>query len=159
MTWSPLWCCTSIIRSIAFVRALSSLSMVPTRAWPQTSPSNLFSQPFSRAFSLVRYLGWVCQTHERKKGRPLVITIHIPQSTPIIQIHPLQNNIHGSKVHCGSVFEPVASGLPYYYTPPVCVPDVLDALTVWRLEDTTLILCLSCPSGGTPVIPGRYVSW
>jgi len=121
MTRSPLWCCTSIIQSSALVRASSSLFMVHTRAWPQTSPSNLFSQPFSRAFSLVRYSGWVCQTHERKKGRPLVITIPIPQSTPNIQIHPLQNNIHVSKVHCGSVFEPGASGLPYYYTPPVRV--------------------------------------
>jgi len=39
MTQSPLWCCTSIIRSSALVRASSSLSMVHTRAWPRTSPS------------------------------------------------------------------------------------------------------------------------
>jgi len=25
-----------------------------------------------------------------------------------------------------------AAGLPYYCTPPVCVPDVLGALAVWR---------------------------
>ena len=36
------------------------------------------------------------------------------------------------KVHCGSVFEPGASGLPYYCTPPGCVPDVIGALAVWR---------------------------
>jgi len=36
------------------------------------------------------------------------------------------------KVHCGSVFEPGASGLPYYFTPPVCVPDVIGVLSVWR---------------------------
>ena len=32
----------------------------------------------------------------------------------------------------GSAFEPGASGLPYYCTPPVSVPDVIGALTVWR---------------------------
>jgi len=26
-------------------------------------------------------------------------------------------------------------------------------------EDTRLIWCLSYPSGGAPLIPGRYVSW
>jgi len=38
------------------------------------------------------------------------------------------------KVHCGNAFEPGASGLPYYCTPPVCqcVPAVLGALAVWR---------------------------
>ena len=35
-------------------------------------------------------------------------------------------------VHCGSAFEPGASGLPYYCTPPVCGPDVIGALAVWR---------------------------
>jgi len=29
------------------------------------------------------------------------------------------------KVHCGSSFEPGASRLPYYFTPPVCVPAVI----------------------------------
>jgi len=47
-------------------------------------------------------------------------TIPIPQSTPNIQIYPLQNNIHVSKVHCGSAFEPGASGLTYYCT-SICV--------------------------------------
>ena len=37
-----------------------------------------------------------------------------------------------SMVHCGSAFEPGASGLPYYCTQPVCVPAVLGALAVWR---------------------------
>jgi len=36
------------------------------------------------------------------------------------------------KVHCGSAFEPGASGLPHYCTPPVCVPAVIGALAVWR---------------------------
>jgi len=67
--------------------------------------------------SLVRYLGWEFETQERKTDRPLVIiTIPIPESTHNIQIHPLQNNIHVSKVHCGSAFEPGASRLPYYCT-------------------------------------------
>ena len=35
-------------------------------------------------------------------------------------------------MNCGSAFEPGASGLPYYCTPPVCVPAVLGALAVWR---------------------------
>ena len=35
------------------------------------------------------------------------------------------------KVHCGSAFEPGASGLPYHCTAPVCVPDVIGALPVW----------------------------
>ena len=43
-------------------------------------------------------------------------------------------NIHVSEVHCRSAFEPGGSSLPYYYTPPVCVPDVLGALPVWRLS-------------------------
>jgi len=42
MTQSSLRCRTSIIRSSAFVRASSSLSMVHTRAWPRTSPSTKF---------------------------------------------------------------------------------------------------------------------
>ena len=34
---------------------------------------------------------------------------------------------------CGSAFEPGASRLPYYCTPPVCVPDVIGALAVvWQ---------------------------
>ena len=36
------------------------------------------------------------------------------------------------KVHCGSAFEPGASRLPHYCTPPVCVPDVIGGLVVWR---------------------------
>ena len=32
----------------------------------------------------------------------------------------------------GSVFEPGASRLPYYYTPPVTAPDVIGARAVWQ---------------------------
>ena len=35
-------------------------------------------------------------------------------------------------VHCGSAFEPGASRLPYYCTPPLCVPAIIGALAVWR---------------------------
>jgi len=50
--------------------------------------------------SLVRRLGLDFDTHGRQKDRSLVvITIPIPQSTINMQIHPLQNNIHVSKVH------------------------------------------------------------
>jgi len=45
-----------------------------------------------------------------------------------------QINIHRSEVHCGSAFEPGSSGLPFYCTPPLCVPAVLGALAVWRLS-------------------------
>jgi len=34
-------------------------------------------------------------------------------------------------MNCGSAFGPGASGLPYYYTPRVCVPDVIRTLAVW----------------------------
>jgi len=44
----------------------------------------------------------------------------------------LQNIIHVSKVHCGSAFEPGAPRLPYYFTPPVCVPAVMGGLAMWR---------------------------
>jgi len=35
-------------------------------------------------------------------------------------------------VHWWSAFAQVASGLLYYCTPPLCVPDILGALAVWR---------------------------
>ena len=47
------------------------------------------------------------------------------------QTHQPQNNIHVSTVHCGSAFE-LGFQAPCYCTPPVCVPDVLCALNVWR---------------------------
>jgi len=50
----------------------------------------------------------------------------IPQSTPNIQIHELQNNINVSKVHCRIAFELGASGLPYYYTPSVIILAVIN---------------------------------
>jgi len=77
---------------------------------------------------LVRYLGWVFETQETNQVRPLVVTtISIPQSNPKIQIHPLQNNTHVSKVHSGIAFVPGASGLPYYCT-SICVR----SCCVWR---------------------------
>jgi len=45
-----------------------------------------------------------------------------------------QINIHRSEVYCGRAFEPGGSGLPYYCTPPVCVPAVLGAPAVWRFS-------------------------
>ena len=38
-------------------------------------------------------------------------------------------------VHCGSALRPGASELPYYCTPPVCVPAVLRGLVVWRYNN------------------------
>jgi len=40
-------------------------------------------------------------------------------------------------VQCGSAFEPGASGLPYYCTPPVNAPDVIGGRTVWRQNKKT----------------------
>jgi len=40
-------------------------------------------------------------------------------------------------VHCRSAFEPGASSLPYYCTPPVCVPAVIGALAVWRQKNSS----------------------
>jgi len=48
-----------------------------------------------------------------------------------------------SKVHCGSAFEPGASGLPYYCTPPVCVPDVIVALPVCRQNIKTKVVAMN----------------
>ena len=50
-----------------------------------------------------------------------------------------------SMVQCGSACEPGASGLPYYCTPPVCIPDVIGTLAVWR-QNTKKKLCKK--SGG-----------
>jgi len=52
-------------------------------------------------------------------NRSLQNNIPHPKYTTNVQIHSLQNNIHVSKVHRGSAFEPGASGLPYYCTAPV----------------------------------------
>ena len=57
-----------------------------------------------------------------------------------------QINIHKSEVHCRSVFEPGGSGLPYYCTPPVCVPAVLGALAVWRFSKKKRLNATLIPS-------------
>ena len=46
-------------------------------------------------------------------------------------IGSLQKNVLVSKVHCWSALGPGASGPPYYCTPPVTVPAVLEGLAVW----------------------------
>ena len=62
-----------------------------------------------------------------------------------------------SKVNCGSVFEKGASGLPCYFTPPVCVPDVIGGLAVWRHNDNKNKLIV--PVVTDPCTPGclRFV--
>jgi len=47
-------------------------------------------------------------------------------------------------------FEPGASGLPYYYTPPVCVPAVIGALAMWprrqkKGKKETVSMCVRMP--------------
>ena len=67
-----------------------------------------------------------------------VLSIHAPCFLMCIQCYVSFIRLHVyafamySMVHCGSAFEPGASGLPYYCTPPVCIPGVLGALAVWR---------------------------
>ena len=46
-----------------------------------------------------------------------------------------------SMVHCGSAFEPGASGLPYYCTPPLTVADVIGARAVWRQNNQKKSTC------------------
>ena len=41
------------------------------------------------------------------------------------------------KIHCRSALGPGASGLPYYCTPPVTVPDVIGGLAVGRHNNKT----------------------
>ena len=43
----------------------------------------------------------------------------------------IPRDIRTCDMNCGSAFEPGASGLPFYCTPPVCVPAVIGALAVW----------------------------
>ena len=54
-----------------------------------------------------------------------------------------------SKVDCGSALGPGASGLPYYYSPHVCVPDIIGGLAVWRhnkpkTKNLFLWVCVVC---------------
>jgi len=60
------------------------------------------------------------------------------------------------KVHCGSAFEPGASGLPHYCTPPVNVPDVIGALAVWQQNNQKKILYV-CGLRDSVLLVGWYV--
>ena len=89
------------------------------KIWKNNIQSNKQKQKFC-IISFFQWLGLVFNTHERQKDRSLVIiTIPIPQSAINIQTHPLQNNVHVSKVHCGSAFKPGASELPLLLLPPL----------------------------------------
>jgi len=120
--------------------------------------------------SLVEYLGWVFQI--QKKNRPLVIiTIPIPQSTPNIQIHPLQNNIHVSKFHCESALEPGVSGLCYYCTSicvhswctwraSSCIPNQKKKPPLWSVLPTSRGSAWVCQKlGNAPVLQSGTGSW
>ena len=48
--------------------------------------------------------------------------------------------VRGPLRECRSI-RPGGSGLPYYCTPPVCVPAVLGTLGVWRLLNKKLPSC------------------
>jgi len=106
--------------------------------------------------TLVWSLDWVVETQERKKDRSLVIiTIPIPQSTPNIQIHPLQNNIYVSKVYCGSSVEQGTSGLPYYCT-SICVRSWCN----WRASCVNYFLKQnSAVISALPVRPQNKKKW
>ena len=58
----------------------------------------------------------------------------------VIKVHThtkLHNNIHESKVHCGSAFEPGNWRLPHYSAPLVCILNFLGGLLVWHLYKQT----------------------
>ena len=76
--------------------------------------------PFS-SFSSHLFVGfWICVSGPAIGGEDLHFRT-MPDSYP-------WSGLAKFKVHCGSAFEPGASGPPYYCTPPVCVPDVIGAL-------------------------------
>ena len=45
------------------------------------------------------------------------------------------------KVHCGSAFEPGASGLPHYCTPSVCVPAVINWFWLRGWQNNKRAIC------------------
>ena len=125
-----------------------------------TSTTNIHIHDFKRySTSWTHYNQTTPARHTKqgKKNLEIIITLEIITITtnniniqfdhsiqsPISSIHFqhtntfTSNNIHVSEVHCESTFEPGGSGLPYYCTPPVCVPAVLCALAVWRLATKT----------------------
>ena len=63
-------------------------------------------------------------------NRSLQDKIPHPKYTSNIQKHSLQNNIHVSNDHCGSPFEPGASGLPYYLLHTTCMRKLRWVLSV-----------------------------
>jgi len=75
----------------------------------------------------------VFKIQEGEKEKCLVIkTIPIAESILNIHIHHFKTIFMCPRKIAGVPCEPEASGLPYYCTPPVCVPDVIGALAVWR---------------------------
>ena len=52
------------------------------------------------------------------------------------------------KVHCRCAFESGASRLHYFYTPPVCVPNVIGALAVCRQNNQKKMFQTECLTGG-----------
>ena len=58
-------------------------------------------------------------------------TLHILNALPTYRDIHFETTFMCSR-SCWSAFEPGASGLPYYCTLLVCVPDVIGTLTVWR---------------------------
>jgi len=87
--------------------------------------------------SLIWWLSWEFDTHERQKDRSLVIiTIPNPQSTINIQVHHFKTPIMCPRSIAGVPSSQAASRLPCYCTPPVCVPDVTRGLSVLRQNKT-----------------------
>jgi len=57
------------------------------------------------------------RVHLRMQFGPICVCVSLQIQVPLFE--------------CGSI-RSGASGLPYYCTPPACVPDVIGGLTVWR---------------------------
>jgi len=71
-------------------------------------------------------LSWVCDVHPSCVCMDLCFLLFL-----FVCLHVCAYAFK-FKIHCGSAFEPGASGLHHYCTSPVCVPDVIGALAVWR---------------------------
>ena len=62
---------------------------------------------------------------------PWLMTLH-PYNTTVLQSTTYAKSPYPPDRSKSGACKPGASGLPYYCKPPVCVPVVLGALTVWR---------------------------
>jgi len=90
-------------------------------------------------------LFWVCVVHRRL---PLRVFGCVFCSISLLFVYMYARMPSSPRSIAGvPSLEPSASGLPYYCTPPVCVPDVIGGLAVWQHNNQKkLTNRLVCPS-------------